>query len=70
MASGSESDEAGLAGDVIQEELAKGVLYFDDFEQVMQHSRRLGIYRQFFDAQDPEMQPGSMAVSRSKGDPA
>ncbi|RKN86180.1 HEAT repeat domain-containing protein [Paenibacillus ginsengarvi] len=70
LASGSESEEADLAGDVLQEELAKGALNFDDFEQAMRHSRRLGIYRQFFDTLQTEMLPSSMALSLSKGDSA
>lgn len=70
IASGSEPDEASVAGEVIQEELALGALYVDDFEQAMRHSRMVGIYRQFFDEKLPRIQPSGIALSLSKGDPA
>ncbi|MEF3302701.1 HEAT repeat domain-containing protein [Paenibacillus sp. GYB003] len=70
VASGSEPGEAALAGEVIQEELTRGALGFDDFETAMRHSRRLGIYRQFFDAPETGLQPSGMALGLSKGDTA
>lgn len=42
-------ESAKVACEVIQEELMHGSLYMDDFEQALQHNRRLRIYRQFFE---------------------
>jgi HEAT repeat protein len=67
---GGESVQGILAGEVIQEELTKGALYFDDFDEAVWHNRRLRIYRQFFDEPDPGMESHGVVLSFSKGDPA
>lgn len=63
---GEKSAQASLADEVIQEELAKGALYYDDYEQAVWHNRRLRIYRQFFGGPPP----AEVALGFSKGDTA
>lgn len=69
-AAGSEqTEEASLAYEVIQEELMHGSLYMDDFEQALQHNRRLQIYRQFFEGR-PGWAPSMNGLLASKEDSA
>lgn len=58
---------SAFADKVIREELAKGALYDDDLEQAVRHSRRLRLYRQFFDGPSPEE---GARLGFSKGDTA
>jgi hypothetical protein len=64
---GEEPMQSRLADEVIQEELAKGALYYDDFEQAVGHNRKLRIYRQFFGGPPPAE---GVRLGFSKGDTA
>lgn len=61
------SESSSLAYAVIQEELMHGSLYMDDFEQALQHNRRLQIYRQFFEGR-PYGGQSSNGLLISRGD--